>query len=82
MFKDLAVHKDARPPAGMGVASASFGVGGVFASGDAPFVFREVSVIIGVDDGEFALREGYAAEGIAVAEAAVQKQQPEQRAFE
>ncbi len=38
-----------------------------------PLLFREAIVIIGVDDGELAPREWYSAEGVAVAEEAVEK---------
>jgi len=37
-----------------------------------PFVFVEPIIIIGVDDGEFALSEWYSAEGVAVACPAIQ----------
>ncbi len=38
-----------------------------------PFVFGETIIIIGVDDGELAPCERYSAEGVAVAEEAVEK---------
>ena len=47
-----------------------------------PFVSAEAGVIVGVDDGVFALGEGYSAERVAVAEAAIEKQKPDDRLFE
>ena len=38
-----------------------------------PFMFRQMPVIVGVNDGIFALRQRYAAEGIAVANAAIEE---------
>ena len=38
-----------------------------------PLVFGLFKIVIRVDDGEFALGEGYAAEGVAVAEEAIEK---------
>jgi hypothetical protein len=37
-----------------------------------PFVFAEAIIIVGVNDGEFALRQRYSPEGVAVANAAVE----------
>lgn len=70
--KDLAVHEDAGVFAGW-QAHGALGIEGVFTCADSPFVFAEVSAIVRVDDGEFALSEGYAAEGEAIAEASAQK---------
>jgi len=66
------VHQDAGVLAG-GQSDGAFGVEGVFAGADSPFVFCELSVIIGVNNGELSLGEGYASEGAAVAEASVEK---------
>ncbi len=44
-----------------------------------PSVFGELAVIIGVNDGILTLGQGYAAEGVAVAEPAIQKKQPNER---
>ena len=44
--------------------------------GGVPFVVAKSSVIFGVDDGVFAPGEGYSEEGIAVADSAVEQQQP------
>ncbi len=38
-----------------------------------PFVSTELIVIVGVNDGKFALSKPYSAEGVAVANAAIQK---------
>ena len=70
-FKYAAVHVDS--------LSAGFGHGRTnrvedFALSDGgPCVVGVVIIIIGVDDGKLALGEGYSAEGVAVAEAAVEK---------
>ena len=47
------------------------GIKGVFALNHVPFVFAQALVILGVDDGVFSLCEWDAAEGVAVAEAAI-----------
>ena len=43
---------------------------------------NESGVIFGVNAGEFALGEGYVAEGEAVSQAAVKENRPERYAFE
>ena len=48
---------------------------------DVPFVFAEHFVIFGVNDGKLALCQGYAAERIAVAEAAPGEHSKDQNAF-
>ena len=48
---------------------------------DVPFVFTELFVIFGVNDGKPAFCQGYAAERIAVAEAATGKHSKDQYAF-
>jgi len=45
-------------------------------------VANESGVIFGVNAGEFALGEGYFAEGEAVSQAAVKENRPERYAFE
>jgi len=55
------------------------GIKGVFALNHVPFVFIYSLVIFGVDDGVFALSERDAAEGVAVADAAIQKCKPNER---
>jgi len=47
-----------------------------------PFVFGQPQVIIGVNNGEFALAQRYAAEGIAVANAAIEKYGPRSKLFQ
>jgi hypothetical protein len=77
-FYYAAVHVDGRgfaPSADSGVA---FSVEGVAVPGDVPAVFVQSVVIFGVDDGEFALSQGYSSEGVAEAEAAIEKQQEDQ----
>jgi hypothetical protein len=46
-----------------------------------PFIFAELFVIFGVNDGELALCQGYAAERIAVADAAAGEHSKDQYAF-
>jgi len=53
---------------------ASDGVECVFVSGGTPFIFVEAPVILGVNDGEFALRERDFSERVTAAETAVGKQ--------
>ena len=48
---------------------------------DVPFVFIYSLVIFGVDDGVFALCEWNAAEGVAVADAPIQKCKPNERLY-
>ena len=59
--------------------SVAFGVKSVAVLSNVPFVFTEPIVIFGVNDGKFALCQGYAAERIAVAEAAIEKEQANAR---
>lgn len=46
------------------------------ALGEVPFVFCEAWVVFGVDDGEFCAGEWDSAEWVAVAEAAIEQDQP------
>jgi hypothetical protein len=56
------------------VYEASNRVEGSVPSDGMPFVFGEAIIIIGVDDGELSLSKRYSAEGIAIAEEAVEKE--------
>ena len=58
-------------------SGVSAGVISVLATDGIPFVFGESVVIVGVDDGVFALGERDAAEGVAVANAAIYEGQPD-----
>ena len=71
IWYQLAVHKEAGEFS-ICFADGAFGVEGVFAfcSAEAPFVFAETRVVVGVDDSVPALRERDFAEGVAEAEAA------------
>ena len=60
----------------------ALGVTSVAILSDVPFVFTERFVIYGVNDGKLALCKGYAAERIAVAEAAPGEYSKDQYAFD
>ena len=68
--EDLSVHEDSGVSAG-GQADGAFGVRGAFAFcfAEPPFVFCEAWVVVGVNDGEFALCEWDSSEWAAEAEA-------------
>ena len=72
-FEDLAVHLDDDSLAVFLEVGVADGVKGACASGDMPFVFAERFVVVGVNYGVFGLGQAYAAEGIAEAEAAIEK---------
>ncbi len=57
----------------------ALGVKSVAVLSNVPFVLTERFVIFGVNDCEFAFSQGYSAEGIAVAEAAIEKEQANAR---
>jgi len=57
----------------------ALGVKSVAVLSNVPFVFAEPIVIFGVNDGKLALCKGYPAERIAVAEAAIEKEQANTR---
>ena len=46
-----------------------------------PFVFAEAIIIIGVNDGEFALRQRYPPEGVAIANTTVEKDRQDTEPF-
>ena len=76
-FYDTAVHVNwGRVFSCGGVA---FGVKGVAVLSNVPFVFTQRFVIVGVNDGKFAFSQGYSAEGIAVANATIEKEQANAR---
>ncbi|MHC4666174.1 MAG: hypothetical protein ACYS9T_09495 [Planctomycetota bacterium] len=72
-FYYAAVHVDGGRPAPSTDSGVAFCVEGVAVLGDVPSVFVKSVRIFGVDDGEFALSQGYSSEGVAVAEAAVRR---------
>jgi len=57
------------------------GIKGVFALNRVPFVLAQSLVIFRVDDCVFALCEWDAAEGVAIADAAIQKCKPNERLY-
>ncbi len=57
-------------------------VKGIAVFGNVPFVFAEPFEIFGINDGEHALRQGYPAERIATAEAAIDEHSKDQYSFE
>jgi hypothetical protein len=59
--------------------SVALGVKCVAVLSDVPIVFTELFVILGINDDELALCQGYTAERIAVAEAAIEKEQANAR---
>ncbi len=60
----------------------AFGVKGVAVLSNVPFAFTQRFEVVGVNDGKFALCQGYVAERIAVAEAAIQKKNKDQSLFQ
>jgi len=80
---ELAVHKYARIAA-VCFSDRAFCVGGVFAFcfAESPFVFCEARVVVGVNDGVSALGERDSSEGVAEAEAAIEKQERDERSLQ
>ena len=79
-FRDVehfAVHRYCQPLFQFRRPLAPDGVICIAPHADVPFVFAEAVVIVGVHDGVFSLREGDAAERVAVTELSV----PEQRQY-
>jgi hypothetical protein len=58
------------------------GVKGVDTFADVPFELDQSVVILGVNNGEFALRQGYLPESIAVSQPPIQKHEKQKRLFE
>ena len=75
-FNYRAVHVDAFPD--FLVHCRADCIEGAILSDSVPFVFREAIIVIGVDDGELSLSERDSSEGIAVAEASIQKHRQRQ----
>jgi len=69
-FGHFAVHADYFSPFAE-LVPASDGVKLAVIFADVPFVFDEPVIVIGIDDGELALGQGYLPEGVAVAQPAV-----------
>ena len=76
--ENLAMHLDMLPLV-FTQMNPPGGIIGVFALIHVPFVFAQSLVIFRVDDGVFSPGEWDAAEGVAVAEAAIQKRKPNER---
>jgi hypothetical protein len=71
-FYDIPVHVNGSGDFSCG--GVTLGVKGAAVFGDVPFVSVEPIEVVGVNDCKFALGERYAAERIAVTEAAIQKE--------
>ena len=65
---------------GEALPSAGVRAGGAFA--EVPFLLCEARVVFGVNDGEFALCQGYSAEGVAIADSTVQQQEGHECVFD
>ncbi len=78
-FYDTAVHVNGSRVFSCG--GVALGVKCVAVLSDVPIVFTEHFVIFGINDGKLALCQGYAAERIAVADAATGKHYKDQYAF-
>ena len=68
---NFAVHADCLSPSAFFGLAGSDGVKFVVNPGSGPFVLAQPVIVIGIDDGEFALGQGYLPEGVAVAQPAV-----------
>lgn len=82
MVHYLAVHVNILDFSFFAARGVSLGVksGGEFCG--VPVVFYQTGIIFGVNDGEFASREGYAAKGVAEANPPIQEQDKDSRLFE
>jgi hypothetical protein len=78
-IEDLAMHSYFFSPAVLCLSHA-YGIEAPPAAHGKPFIFGEPVVILRVDYREFSLGEGNPAEGIAVAEFTVAKEQPDAQA--
>ena len=78
---DFAVHSAGLAPHAVSRRAGSYGVKFAADPGDAPLVLAEPIEIIGVDDGELALGESYAAVGAPEAQPAVQEYRPSHETF-
>jgi len=81
-FRYLAVHRDDNDLAGFSVSSMVFRIKGVPCLVGTPLVPAEPIVIVGVNDGEFALRQGYAAKCVAISQPAIEKDRQDTEPFE
>ena len=68
---NFAMHADCFSPFAFFGRSGSDGVKFIVNSGSGPFVFAQTVIFVRIDDGEFALGQGYPPEGAAVAQPAV-----------
>ena len=78
----LAVHTNRASPCVLSDVGVAFGVKGAAIFRGKPFGPAEPIVIVGVNDGEFALRQWYAAKGAAIAEPAIEKDEEQNRLFD
>ena len=78
-FYDTAVHVNGGCVFSCG--GVALGITSVAVLSDVPIVFAEHFIILGVNEGKLALCQGYAAERIAVAEAATSEHSKDQYAF-
>jgi len=65
------MHADCLSPSAFFGRTGSDGVKFIVNPGGGPFVLAKPVIVIGIDDGEFALAQGYLPEGVAVAQPAV-----------
>jgi hypothetical protein len=77
---DAPVHVNRSGPLSCGGIALGVERMGIFR--DVPIMFTEPLVIAGINDGVFSFRQGYPAEGVAVAQSAVQQHEPYGRPFE
>jgi hypothetical protein len=76
------MHRDADKLSAFSTSSIALRIKGVQGSVSTPLVLAEALIIVGVNDSELAPSQGYAAEGVAVANAAVEKQYRNERLFQ
>jgi len=76
------VHTNRASPCVLSDVGVAFGVKGAAIFRGKPFGPAEPGVIVGVNDGEFALRQGYAAKGVAISQPAIEKDRQDTEPFE
>jgi len=68
---NFTMHTDCFSPSAFFGRAGSDGVKFTVNSGSGPFVLAQSVIFVRIDDGEFALAQGYSPEGVAVAHPAV-----------
>jgi len=68
---NFTMHADCFFPSAFSGRTRSDGVKFTVNSGSGPFVLAQPVIFVRIDDGEFALAQGYSPEGVAVAQPAV-----------